>query len=134
MALGVSVPLADEVDGASALLPFPRGDFLMSLVLPHESEARSAIPWHGRRASQYLDVRTAMVAQKDAAGLAAGFRRGREPDDVLRDAIGEGYETALREEDHVASPPQAGQRAIRFGFPSLTSTALRWSIVTDLQR
>jgi hypothetical protein len=122
MALGMGVPLADEVDGACAFPPFPRGDFLMSLVLPHESKARSTIPWHGRRAFQYLDVRTAMVAQEDAAGLVAGFRRGREAGGVPHDAFGQG------------PPPQAGQRAIRFGFPSLTPTALRWSIVTDLQR
>jgi hypothetical protein len=95
MALGMGVPLADEVDGASALLPFPRSDFLMSLVLSHESEARSPIPWHRRRAFQYLDVRAAMLAQEDAAGLAAGFRRGREAGGVPYDAFGQGHQTAV---------------------------------------
>jgi hypothetical protein len=109
MPFGVGVPLSDEIYDSPAFQPFLRSDFLVPIVLSHEAEACATIFWHGRRASQYLDVRSAIVTDKDTAGFAAGFRRGRKANHFLHDGIGERHEPAFRQKDHDPSLPQAGQ-------------------------
>ena len=134
MPLGMGMPLTDEIDGAPACQPLPHSCFLMSLVLTNEAEASTAILRQRDGAPQYLDVRSALVAEQDSSGFTAGFRRSREAGHFLYDGFRESDELAFRQKDHVGSLPQAGQRTMRSGFPSLISIALRWSIVMERQR
>jgi hypothetical protein len=104
---------------SAALQPFFDRDLLMSLILPHEAETGSTIFRHWSGAPQDLNVRAAVATKKYATGLAVCFRNLRETRDLLHNGIRKRYETAFGEENHALRLPQAEQRVIRFGLPSL---------------